>query len=59
MDVVVDTSVAITIPNLDHGAGGGGFDEFVPTGRDEGRLTASIYRAVVAVAVRVALTFSF
>lgn len=52
-------SVAITIFNLDYGAGCGGFDEFIPTGCNEGGLAASIYGAIIAVAVRMALAFSF
>lgn len=59
MDVVVGMSVAITIFNLDYGAGCGGFDEFIPTGCNEGGLAASIYGAIIAVAVRMALAFSF
>lgn len=51
--------VAITIFNLDYGAGGGSFDELIPTGCNKGGLTTPIYGAIIAVAVGVALAFSF
>lgn len=51
--------VAIMIFNLDHSAGSGGFDEFIPTGCNKGGLTTSIYGTIIAVAVRMTLAFSF
>lgn len=59
MDAVVNVGVAITIFNLDYGAGGGSFDELIPTGCNEGGLTTSIYGTIITVAVRMTLAFSF
>lgn len=59
VDSVVNMRIAVTIFNLNYRAGGGSFDEFVPTGCNEGGLTTSIHGAIVAVAIRVALALSF